>query len=467
MGENIKNFKNKLLSSSFFRLLFFATASNLLQALSVYYQKNIKNLNDSSLAMINYGIYFIGFYGIIISSLSRWLILKASVFKRKERIPFLRNILKKSSGLVFSLIILLTVIILSFNPPNNLQATVIVGFMVLRAVLFVFIIFPNAYLTTLEAFIVIGITNLVSPIMRMLFTLIITDDTVWVFFISFIVTEIIVWLIIVGFISKKEEKSLLHIIKDFYKFESGEVRQETTIGKVKIKTFYKDKIKSIPLKFRFNSTTILKNMALQVCLVSFYVLDGIILERFLTDFDYVVYTTYAFVFKLPLFISINIMNILLGREVILGDKSSVKKLIKTLLVSISLIVFLYLGVLGVEEFLYFRSVELNIFGYDFYVESLLSLIGYTEYLIPALTLPYGLAWLLNTVNSFLYTYLLKTRPDSVVEKIAVIVYGLSYLTVLLFFNSSLITMMWLGTAVGGFFCFVGVVILLRQIKRLS
>ncbi len=442
MGERVRDIKNKLLSSSFFRLLFFATASNLLQAISVYYQKNVKNLNDSSLAMINYGLYFVGFYGIIIDSLSKWLMLKSSVIKRDKRINFLNNILGRSRNLVFSLIFILSIIILVFNPPQNFQQTIIVGIMTFRALIFVFIIFPNAYLTTLEAFLVIGVTKLISPIMRMLFTLVITDDSVWVFFLSFIFTEIIVWFLILWGIARKEKKSIILVIKDFYKLDSNG-----------------QKIVS-----KLNSRMILQNMILQVSLVSFYILDGIILERFLSDYDYVVYTTYAFVFKLPLFISINIMSVLLGREVILGDKGSVRKLIKTLLFSVFLIVILYTGVLVVEHVIYLYPLEVVLFGKEFHIKSLLSLIGYTEYLIKELTLPYGLSWLLNTVNSFLYTYLLKTGPDNIVEKVVVILYGLSYLVTLLFFNNSLVTMMWIGSIVGGFFCFIGIIILWKQIR---
>lgn len=418
-----------LMKSSYFKVIFFSALGSILQVGGFYIQKTMKDLSDPNLAILNFGIYILGLLGYVTSSIYNWLLIKLSAIKEEDRFDAIAVLVKKSSviNLVVAVVICIGISLNSYPLLN--EEWLILAILLVSNIIGLINIFPQAIAVIKEKFTLTGILALVSPIARTVFTLFfVSNKAVWPLFLAFIITPIFNTIITIISLKKEYNTSFLQMTRKFFITKRKDLNKELKI----------------------NLGQILVNMLVQLSLIVFFGFDGIILKSLLSDTNYVVYTTYAFLYKFPLFISTSMVVILTAKDLVKTNKPQISKyLAKMLGISLLLIILSY-GAVFIVEFIKEGFI--------------MSIVGYGEYFIKGYTFKFGLSWLLNTFVYYLFIYLLKTAPDDKLEKAIIFIYGVGYIIALYLTNSSLLLISKTTAIFASVFIVINIGMIIRQIR---
>ncbi len=428
--ERLLPFLKSFFYSSYFKVIFFSALSSILQVGGFYIQKQVKQLTDSNLAILNFGIYTMGLLGYATSSLYNWILLKLSAIKQEDRFNAIAILIRKTSVINLIISIIICAIIILRNLPLGFDESLIIVLLLVSNSMGMIAIFPQAIAVIREKFTLTGILALTAPIARTIFTLLfVSNGAVWPLFTAFLATLFINSYIIFLALSKEDNISIKELIKKFFI----------------------NKNKQLAKDLKIDTKQILINMLIQLSLVVFFGLDGIVLKSLLSDTNYVTYTTYAFLYKFPLFISTSLVVVLTGKDLMKEGKKHVSKyLIQILGVSLGLISLSY-GAVFIVEWLAEGAV--------------LSFVGYEEYILSGYSLWFGLAWFLNTFVYYLFIYMLKTVPDNKVERILIFIYATLFIVALYIFSNSLFHIAYATAFVAGIFIIANVCFILFQSRK--
>ncbi|HNZ70475.1 MAG TPA: hypothetical protein PKJ86_00495 [Candidatus Dojkabacteria bacterium] len=372
-----------------------------------------RTLTADSLAIINFSIYFVALSGIITDSFTKWLTIELSSREIKERIMYLVSNFLRIVTIIDSVIIIIGIIIYITTPSlhNSLGITILI-LCSISGMLSGISSFFTSYFSAQGRFSIVSALTLILPITRIIFTFFILNDTnPWVVSLSYVVTAAITLLFNFVILSKISH----HNFRDI-------------VGSLSNKDNFSKNLKSSTL-------FIIENALIQICLGAFYILDGLILKEIISSYDYTVYTSLAYIYKFPLFLSISISIILLGQNVVeisdtnatqeykkdnliseISNKDNTQitkrsdKIKRTFFISL-LLIFASFGSLIVIDTL-FPGLILDILGYGQYYSRYLSLIM-------------GFAWMANTTLYFIFVYFLKAYKDSYIFKMLIIFYAVS------------------------------------------
>ncbi len=421
------NLLGKLLNSSYFKVIFFSTLGSVLQVGAFYVQKSVKDLTDEKLAVLTFGIYTMGLLGYATSAIYNWVLLKLSSIKPEDRFNAVAILIRKTAVINTIITTIICAFLVARNLPLDFDEAIIISLVVIGNGLTMLFIYPQAIAVIKEKFTLTGLLALSTPILRTIFTLLfISNQAVWPLFLAFIVAGLLNKGILIQALAKEENKTFRQLIK----------------------RMLINKNPALPSTLKINSRKILMNILVQFSLAAFFGLDGIILKSLLSDTNYVIYTSYAFLYKFPLFISTSLVVVLTGKDIMNGAKTHIKK-------HLAQILGVSLGLISLS------------FGAVFLAETLsegliLSLIGYGEYVIEGYSLWFGLAWFLNTFVYYLFLYLLKTIPDNKFEKLLILAYGICYVATLYIFSGSLFALAQATSGVAALFIVVNVSMVLWQ-----
>lgn len=428
--ERLTSFFRKFFYSSYFKVIFFSALSSILQVGGFYIQKQVKQLTDPNLATLNFGIYTMGLLGYATSSLYNWILLKLSAIKQEDRFNAIAILIKKTSIINLIISIIICAIIIIRNLPLAVDESLIIVLLLISNSLGMIAVFPQAIAVIREKFTLTGLLALTAPIARTLFTLLfVSNGAVWPLFTAFLVTPLINTYITFLAVAKEDNISVKELLKKFFVNKNKQLAKDLKIDTVQI----------------------LVNMLIQLSLVVFFGLDGIVLKSLLSDTNYVIYTTYAFLYKFPLFISTSLVVVLTGKDLMAEGKKHISKyLVQILGVSLALISLSY-GAVFIAEWLAPGAI--------------LSFVGYEEYFLSGYSLWFGLAWFLNTFVYYLFIYMLKTVPDNKVERTLIFIYATSFIIVLYVFSGSLFHIAYATAVLAAIFIVTNVLFILVQSRK--
>jgi MFS family permease len=337
----------------------------------------MKSISEQEFASLNFGIYVIALFGVFSESISKWLTIELSKKKRHQYKKFLLSVYYEATPYFISIIILITGILIALFP-HYLVLLLICS--CIGTVLYVYM-YLRAWINSIESYIFLGILLLGVPFARLVSSLFLVDISyLWMFwFILFAGISLIISSVL--FLKSKH--------KNFFKLEK-----------------YKD-------PNIIKESKIFTNSLIQFAINIFWIADGIILKGVLPTDMYNTYVTYAYIYKFPFLISASFVLVILGKNIL--SKSKLEEYKKSLLYSISLIVAGFSLVIAVD---------------NIWEGKILSILGYDRYVTEKLTTPFGIAWMVQTLNYLLFSSILKTTDDPQTVNGIALSYAVSYCLVL-------------------------------------
>ncbi len=406
-------FKIKLfLFNPFVISIGFTVLANLIQVFAFMAQKN---LDDSNFSLLNWGIYVFTILNIPSESLIKWVTIELGKIDIEKRTDYLITIARKSFVPFY---LMFSIIFAGISLQKNSDFT-IVSICLISALIAFWSIFPRAYLNVRERYLEMNLVLLTIPVIRLIFT---------VFFIANGNVVLLFW----GLVLSSIIGTLLSYVFLF-----------NDLG-LNLKYLFNSLSNQNSFQFTNKILNIVGNVFLQIALSTFWLVDGLVLKNFLGDYDYSVYVSYSYIYKFPMFAAIGVAPVLLGKSVL--SEANRIELKKTLRKSI-LIIF---GLFGS-----FLLIEILFEG------RLLELLGYTRYFKQGFSFIFGLAWLVQTLVYFVFTYLLKIKANRKTY-VAIFLYSLSFIIGLYVFRDSIFSVMWFVLGQGLFFIIVNFALLLKK-----
>lgn len=405
--------------SPFLKVILFSVVANVIQTLAFY---AAKDLNNTSFALLNFGFYVIGLAGIFVDAVYRWLLMMVSSIKADQRFAVLYRALTRSMTAICSVVALIIIAVYIYSNPDASQSLVIVlaGVNVAIGVL---AIYPRSLIISEERFVLSGTLDLIAPIFRLLLTiLVLNNSNVPLLFAGLCGATILNIIILYAYLLKRSAKNSRDIVFGGNK-ESEIVRT-------------------------FTIRSVVSNATVQIAIAAFYISDGVILKSLLSDFDYGMYVSYAYVYKFPLFVSLAMLPILLGKDFSDGDRKEVKQTLKKAM------------------YIIFASFSV-LFMIDAVSEGwLLKILGYSRFIQPGLSFVFGLSWMAHTMNYFLFSYLIKVESKSRSVGIQALLYAIVYVSVLIIFSGDLARMLMMSLVVA-VACIAVIIWRIRRLGRLD
>lgn len=407
MNARIKTTAKNVVKSSIVKVIAFSIIGNLIQAAAFY---AAKKLNDDGFALLNFGVYVMGLAGIITDAFSKWLLLTVSAVKYEDRFALIRHAIKSSLPTVFSIMFLLFAVVYIYSTPTHSEALIIL-LAAISILIGVISVFPQAIIISKEGFTFAGLLSLIPPVFRVLITALwLTNDNIAILYVGFIVSALITLALQFWYVSREK----------YWKESSKITKTDEMRNQLAVKG-------------------ILINCIMQICIAAFFLADGVILKSLMPSQEYSIYVAYAYIYKFPLFITISMMIVLIGKDFSDGNRA---RILRTLLLSLSVIIATF------GAFILFDT---------FTGSWLLNILGYSRYIVPGFTMIFGLSWLAHTCNYYFFAFLLKTKPKSKIVKLSILTYGIAYMTVLFTLSYDTFTMLRGSLIVGAVFMLYNVV----------
>ncbi len=359
--------------------------TNCLLVISVFL---VRDVDAYTLASINFGIYVIVLFGVLTESLSKWLTIQLSRRNPKEYKRYLFSVYIKASPVIVLVLSLISAIFIFFYPKYLI---LLITCFTVSLLMYVYQ-YLRAWINSLQNYLMLGFLLTLYPLARLISSYFVSNgaDYLTIFW-SFIAAGILLILSSIVFIYKRE-KTLFIVPKSYIK--------------------------------NTDNKQIILNILIQLAINTFWILDGIVLNKILSVNIYNTYVTYSFIYKFPFFLSSSFLLVVLGQNI--SKMKSFKAFLKTVLRGILLATFMYLPVIIFE---YFNN------GW------ILKTMGYGRFYIPSLSVLFGISWFFQTIVFMLYSSIVKIAKFNKVVNIQIAVYSLSFILGLLCFSNSIPNLM--------------------------
>lgn len=374
-----------LINDPFIISIFFTLIANFIQVIAFAKQSR---LDDYMFGLLNWGVYIFTLLNIPIELFTRWLTIELSKKDLECRWEYV-NILFSRLWKFFSLITVIPILLMLVFHVDHMYILI---FSVLTAFVGLITSFFRAILATQNRFFEFNSLNMVLPLFRLFSTIIFipSGQIDWVFG-AFLFSSILSLLICICFFVNSRDINW---------------------------AFFRRNIKTINNSVRIED--LLGSLFMQLMISVFWVFDGILLYRLLSQKDYAIYTSYSYVYKFPLFVSISLIPVFLGENILdAKDNFKIDRLIKKILVLVAS--------------LYFVSLS-----FDYLTNGLiLRILGYARYLNSNISLILGMSWFTQTICFFLFSYDLKIHADNTSIKKTAILYFITFVSGLFIFSFNL------------------------------
>ncbi|MFH1547161.1 MAG: hypothetical protein ABIC57_01615 [bacterium] len=359
----------------------FMLIANLLLVLGVY---QLRNIETSTLAVINFGIAIMSLFGMFTEAYSKQLTIHLSKTNSSEfkKILF-TSYVKVTPYMLFVFALAFGILMLIY--PEHL--ILILSILSLALLLYIYHYF-RAWINGLEKYFILGLLTLAFPTSRVISGYLVSHGANYL---------TVFWALIIAAFT-------------------------LLIGSILyLKSKNKDLLKPVnTTKFSIDPKLLLFNAVLQLAVNTFWIFDGIILNKTLSASIYTSYITFAFLYKFPLFISTSFLFVILGENI--SSKKEQKNFIWTIVRGMLLVVAVFIPIIVFE---YFKT------GYIHY------LIGYGKYYVDGISIFFGLGWMLQTLSYLLFSSSLKLAPKSKLVLAEIVISSLTFIIGLTVFNETL------------------------------